>query len=158
MPKKKKFQNEEEKLVQNVPEDNLKKSVLQDVNSNDVMSANTEQERKRQADLKRFLIPVLRRATYRWKERGEALKSARIERGLYKCASCFQDFKAKEVQLDHIYPVVDPKIGWIDWNTFIQRLFVFKEGWQVLCKTCHDEKTMLEDALRHAFSKKKRKK
>ncbi len=155
MPKKKKFIDEEEKLVQSVPEDNLRKSVSLDVNSNVAISASTELERKRSADLKRFLIPVLRRATYRWKERGEALKAARIERGLYKCADCKNQFKAKEVQLDHILPVVDPKTGWIDWNTFITRLFVFKEGWQVLCSTCHDQKTMLEDALRNAFSKKK---
>ena len=56
---------------------------------------------------------VLRSASFRWKPRGEALKAARVERGKYKCASCEELFGPKEIILDHIDPVVDPKVGFV---------------------------------------------
>ena len=39
-------------------------------------------------ELKSFVIATLRRASYRWYSRTEALKNARVSRGLYKCESC----------------------------------------------------------------------
>lgn len=100
-------------------------------------------------DLRRFIIPVLRRASLRWTPRNEALKLARIERGLYKCASCGETFKPKEIVVDHIDPVVPIEGDDYDWHTFITRLFVSADKLQVLCTTCHDVKSMMEDNLRN---------
>lgn len=75
----------------------------------------------------------------------------------YACASCGEDFPAKEVQVDHKVPVVDPTQGFINWDTYIPRLFCEKENLQVLCKGCHDVKTKEEKEMKSATSTKKSK-
>lgn len=108
-------------------------------------------------DIRRFLIPALRRLSPRFKQkvgkdwiypRTAALQNARVDRGLYQCASCKEAFKQNEVVVDHIDPVVPIEGDDYDWNTFINRLFVPVEGLQILCNPCHDSKSLLEDALR----------
>jgi len=110
---------------------------------------------------------VLRSASFRWKPRGEALKLARVERGKYLCKMCGDLFGPKEIILDHIEPVVDPKAGFTGFDSFIERLFCDVEGFQVLCKVCSDIKTEVEDKMRmqsktqkeeyHEFKKRKKK-
>lgn len=103
------------------------------------------------------MVPVLRRATYRWSARSEALKEARKERNSYECATCKDRFKNNDVVLDHILPVVDPKLGFTNWDDYVDRMFPEKEGFQVLCKSCHDIKTELEDAMRKHFDNERKK-
>ena len=112
---------------------------------------------------KNWLISTLRRASYRWPSRNEALKLARIDRGLYKCASCNGTFKNKEVIIDHIETVVPltgfpihPATGTEDWTIFINRLFCPVEGFQILCNTCSDIKTIQEDEMRKFYKLKKK--
>ncbi len=116
-------------------------------------------------DIRRFLIPVLRRASMRFKvkvEKGyeyprtQAKQAARIERGLYKCASCGEGFKEKDTVVDHIEPVVALEGDDYDWNTFINRLYVPAEKLQILCIPCHDLKSLTEDNLRTAHREKER--
>lgn len=83
-----------------------------------------------------------------WPPRKLAIQAARIERGVYKCASCDGRFGPKEIQLDHKIPVIDEEIGFVDWNTYIDRLFCEEENFQVLCKPCHEAKTFLEQEIR----------
>jgi len=66
----------------------------------------------------------------------------------YECAKCHNLFPATGVQVDHKKPVVDPKIGFVDWNTFIDRLYCSISNLQVLCKGCHKKKTNAEKAKR----------
>lgn len=94
---------------------------------------------------------VLRSASFRWKPRGEALKAARVERGKYKCASCEELFGPKEVELDHITPVVDPKKGFTTYDDYIEKLFCDVEGFAVLCSACHEAKTSIEDKMREHY-------
>ncbi len=98
-------------------------------------------------ELKSFVIATLRRASYRWYSRTEALKNARVSRGLYKCESCGAVEKKANVQLDHISPIV-PTTGWDTWDGFINRLFCEISGYQVLCSVCHTVKTRVEGELR----------
>ena len=114
-----------------------------------------DQELKRKK-IKKFLISILRRATYRWPPRSDALKDARKERNLYICAMCESGFKNSEVVLDHIFPVVDPKTGFTTWDDYINRMFPEKDGFQVLCLSCHDIKTQLEDEMRKHFNKERK--
>lgn len=98
--------------------------------------------------LKKFLIPVLRRATYRWPDRSQAMKNARKERGVYICATCKGEFGNKDIALDHVEPVIPSDGAFTDWNTYIVRLFCETLGFQVLCTNCHDSKTLVEDKMR----------
>lgn len=152
-PKKKK-EPKEPALIAN--EGSLQKSISSDESLQDAPSATGNQEPKRK-NLKKFLIPVLRRATYRWPARSDALKDSRKERNSYECAMCKDRFKNNEVVLDHIVPVVDPKRGFDNWDDYINRMFPEKEGFQVLCNDCHDIKTDLEDEMRKHFNKERKK-
>lgn len=118
---------------------------------------------KMRPNLKKFIIPILRRATYRWKPRQEAYTKARKERGKYECANCHNLYGPKEIDMDHVHPVVPLKEGFTDLNAYIDRLLPEVDGWQVLCKTCHMAKTTEEDHMRAFYnherkdSKKKKK-
>lgn len=96
----------------------------------------------------KWMINGLRRLSYRWPGRYDAKKDARVMRNCYKCAKCKQLFTNKEVQLDHIRPVIPTGRGFTTWDTYIKRLFVDKEGYQVMCKPCHKDKTTRENARR----------
>jgi 5-methylcytosine-specific restriction endonuclease McrA len=110
------------------------------------------------ARFRSFVVSALRTATRRWPPKFKALKDAYIGRQVnkktnkmamhYACASCSNHFVAKDVQVDHIFPVVSPQTGFVDWETYISRLFCEKENLQVLCKPCHVEKTALEKLQR----------
>lgn len=103
---------------------------------------------------KSFIVSVLRHGSRRWPPKYETLNEAKTKKKInkktgrmaqhYRCASCRKDFALSSVQVDHIDPVVDPATGFIDWNTFITRLFCDKGNLQVLCKTCHTKKTKKE--------------
>jgi 5-methylcytosine-specific restriction endonuclease McrA len=99
--------------------------------------------------LKNFVIATLRRATYRWPYKNMAKNLKRLERGLYECQVCHGAFSPKQINLDHIIPVIDPFKGFTDWNDFINRLFVKTDGFQVLCsELCHSNKSILENIIR----------
>lgn len=72
--------------------------------------------------------------------------------------SCGKKLLRKEIKADHIQPVVPttgqpklkdgPYVGREDLNSYVYRMFVPKEGWQILCDPCHDVKTALEREAR----------
>lgn len=99
-------------------------------------------------NFKVWLIAQLRRVHYKWPAKEEAKKEAKVSYGTYMCATCKGLFKRKDTQIDHIEPVISTKEGFIDWNTFICRLFAEKSAYQVLCKKCHKEKSKGENAKR----------
>ena len=105
---------------------------------------------------KDFVIATLRRASYRWFSRSEALTRARISRGVYKCEMCLQPFPKKEVHLDHIHPIV-PVTGFDTWDGYIERLFCNVDGFSVLCENCHYAKTSVETSQRKINRDKKKK-
>lgn len=97
----------------------------------------------------RYIFGLLRRV-FRWSpERRAALEAAR--QGLkYLCAKCGKLFDKKKVAVDHIEPVVDPATGFVNWDTYITRLFVTRDKLQVLCKIHHNEKSKAEGVVRRA--------
>ena len=54
------------------------------------------------------------------------------------------------MEVDHINPVVSPKDGFKDWDTFINNLFCGADNLQALCKACHKAKTLKEKKKRNA--------
>ena len=97
--------------------------------------------------LKSFVIATLRRGSLYWPFRSEALKAARVDRGLYQCNICKKAFSRKEVTLDHIHSVVSLS-GFTNWDDYLRRMFPKAESFQVLCRPDHDAKTKEESMLR----------
>jgi 5-methylcytosine-specific restriction endonuclease McrA len=82
-----------------------------------------------------------------WKPHNEAAKDNRRpityksrSRWEYQCANCNDWFLRKEIDIDHIIPCGTLK-SFDDLAVFCNRLFVEKDGLQVLCKPCHKNKT-----------------
>lgn len=103
----------------------------------------------------RIAIASLRKASYQLPAMNEAMKKARQGRGVYVCAKCFGLFGRKEVQRDHIEPAVHLN-GWQSLDAFAERLLnVEEKDIQILCRPCHKEKTLAENAIRRANTKEK---
>ena len=107
-----------------------------------------EKERKRR------IIPGLRRVSRWWTAKVEAMKKQKVSPGKYKCEMCNEVYPQKEIKMDHKEPVVDPKTSFVDWNTYIERMFCNEEGFQALCESCHFLKTTLEHEVRKVYRKK----
>lgn len=103
-----------------------------------------------------FTLQILRRGSYKWPAKNIIKTEARIERGMYKCFSCSRCFGPKEIEVDHIIPVI-PVTGWDSFDKYIERLFCDSNNLQVLCKNCHSIKTSIESNLRSMNSKKNKK-
>ena len=92
---------------------------------------------------------------WRWsKPRRECLAISKIfdssrQGDWHTCAKCDGIFPKDGVQVDHINPVVDPSTGFVDWNTYIQRLlYISTKDLQTLCKSCHSSKSTEENSRR----------
>ena len=48
------------------------------------------------------------------------------------------------MQVDHVLPVIDPQEGFKSWDETVERMFCEKEGFQILCKSCHKSKSSEE--------------
>ena len=92
----------------------------------------------------REVMQMVRRERDWFKKDGSKASKPRVE---FQCSKCNEWHMGKNIQVDHKDPVVDPEFGFIDWNTFTDRLFCSKENLSVLCKNCHKIKTDLEKAV-----------
>lgn len=105
-----------------------------------------EQERKD------FLIPILRKASVRWKYRLIAKEKARRVsqssnkrlKWEFQCACCSQWFDNQGVELDHVQSIS----SWESWESFIEKLFCDESNYQVLCKHDHLAKSKKENEER----------
>jgi 5-methylcytosine-specific restriction endonuclease McrA len=105
-----------------------------------------------------FITGVLRSGFRKYPSKYETLKEASVGKKLnpktkriaehYKCAECKQDFPGKEVNVDHVNPVVCPVEGFVNWDVYIKRMFCGKENLQVLCSECHTVKSNEERKIR----------
>ena len=125
-------------------------------------------------DVKTWVIWSLRKCSYRWPPRNAALRAAsctkaeytkkpgekvsKLVRNFYRCTGCKKVFSRKRVSIDHIAPVVDPKRGFMGFDEYIKRMFVTKDGFQILCGTCHDTKSAKENRVRKATRAKRKEK
>jgi len=64
------------------------------------------------------------------------------------CAKCKESFTMRDVQVDHIDPVVPVGRELQSWDEYICRLFCGVDNLQVLCKPCHKEKSNNENSQR----------
>lgn len=103
-----------------------------------------------------FAKGALRRASLMWAPINQCRINARRERGKYECAMCKELFNNKEIQIDHINPVIDIIKGFTTWDDYIDRLFCDIDGLAALCKTCHAAKSASEVQMRK-YARAKRK-
>lgn len=93
-----------------------------------------------------FIRSSLRNRSRYWKPIAECKKNARraVAKGRqkweYQCNHCKGWFMDKETQVDHIEECGSLK-SFDDIGAFAERLFCEIEGFQVLCKECHNKKT-----------------
>jgi 5-methylcytosine-specific restriction endonuclease McrA len=73
---------------------------------------------------------------------------------LHRCALCKELFPKGQLVADHVDPVVCPEQGFVNWDTYIARMFCEAEGFQAVCVPCHDAKTSRERAIRDGGLKK----
>lgn len=89
----------------------------------------------------REVLMAGRREVPRYNKDGTRAKKDAVQ---YQCEVCGKWVGSTHVEVDHINPVIDNNIGFVDWNTFVARLFCGKENLQRICDDCHDKKTQAE--------------
>ena len=106
-----------------------------------------------------FVTSTLRSGARRWAPKYETLNEAKTEKKVnpktgrvaqhYICSICAKEFTQKDMEVDHIEPVVDPKKGFETWDKFIDKLFCEASNLQAICKGCHQIKTLKEKKIRN---------
>lgn len=118
-------------------------------------------KRKKKKKLKTFLMPKLRSASLYWDRRQDVYDRIKVDRGQYACEMCGEICSRKEIDIDHITPIIALD-GSMDWENaeqvglLIFAMFCESEGLQGLCKPCHKIKTMQEDEMRRMYKEKKK--
>ncbi len=101
-----------------------------------------------------FIKNILRQGSRKWAPIHEVMKQANVKRGFYLCNSCKEEVpttikidgkRYKNVLVDHVEPIIDPDVGFTNFDDFIEGLFCETDNLQVLCKSCHDRKTKEEN-------------
>jgi hypothetical protein len=98
-----------------------------------------------------FIRSALRQKSRWWKPITECkMKSRRIYKGPnkrqkfeYQCNTCKKWYPDKQINVDHIIGAGSLNCS-ADLAGFVDRLFCEQDNLQVLCETCHNEKTQLE--------------
>lgn len=96
------------------------------------------------------VIDAGKRTVPRFKKDGSPHKVDSVE---YSCQECLNWFKKSEIEVDHIDPVVEPSKGFVDWNTYFDRLWCDPSNLQRLCLSCHEKKTVSDKIIRNSFKK-----
>jgi ribosomal protein L44E len=89
----------------------------------------------------REVLFKVRREIPKYNKDGSRAKKDAVQ---YRCNVCQQYVGSTKVSVDHINPVVDVQQGFVDFNTFITRLFCDATNLQVICDSCHNTKTQIE--------------
>jgi hypothetical protein len=130
---------------------------------------------KKVFNFQQWLIWTLRRASYRWPPRNEAIARATVTKEeflrnpgvdpdtvskritkFFHCVRCVKSYPRKLGDLDHVVPIINPQTGFTSWDDVIPRLFCQAEGLQLICKGCHKEKTINEGTVRTKYRRKRK--
>jgi 5-methylcytosine-specific restriction endonuclease McrA len=114
------------------------------------------------------IIAALRRISTYHEPRLEVKAEAKKAPSLYACTKCntlmyegksenkLKEYKKEfpknnvekgRLEIDHIVSVVGEE-GFVDYNTYIERLFCGKDNLMALCPSCHKEKSAKENKER----------
>ena len=102
--------------------------------------------------VKNEVLKAVRRERPKFNKDGSRSKKDAVE---YMCNLCKQYVGSTKVEVDHLEPVIEiNEIGFVDWNTFVSRLFCTADKLQVLCDPCHAKKTHAEQQKRQMLKDK----
>lgn len=91
---------------------------------------------------KKLFVGAFRRMFLWSRARKRALSDSRIARGKYLCAECGRTYSLASVEVDHIKPLSKARGGKLHtWAASVSRLLLDPENLQVLCRSCHSDKT-----------------
>ena len=82
-----------------------------------------------------------RRKVPRYNKDGSRHKVDAVEHLCNVCNQWRRSSKGSMVVIDHIDPVVDPETGFVDFNTYIARMWCDRSKLQKICGECHRKKT-----------------
>lgn len=103
----------------------------------------------------KLILSTIRRAWNRYPERIGALYRQKLAYGIYSCEECLEPKRRKQIEVDHIIPVV-PVTGLDSIEGYITRLFCNRNGLRILCKGCHRSKSNKENVIRMEVRRKKK--
>lgn len=107
-------------------------------------------KKKRVWTLARYLIPAARKIWSFSPLRREIRQRTRVSivKGVetFRCEKCRK--LTDKVDVDHKDPIVDPEVGFKDWNTYFERMFCDPSNLWGICQSCHRHKTKQEFAIR----------
>ena len=89
----------------------------------------------------RDVLYKVRREVPKYNQDGSRSKKNAVQ---YLCNVCGSYVGSTKVSVDHVVPVVSVTDGFVDFNTFIERLFCQADNLQVICDDCHNSKTQKE--------------
>lgn len=89
----------------------------------------------------RDVLFKVRREVPKFNKDGSRAKKDAVQ---YRCNVCNSYVGSTKVSVDHLDPVVSVSEGFVDFNTFIERLFCDASNLQVICDSCHNAKTQAE--------------
>lgn len=117
------------------------------------------------ARMRQFIMSALRRA--QWPPKYASIERTFTRDGinpktgrkckLHRCEHCHGEFPKGEMKADHIYCVIPLLHDWgeregswlgYDWNEVMRRLWVERDGFQILCEKCHQKLTNEEREAR----------
>ena len=99
--------------------------------------------------LKKIILSGLGKAWVFWPPRSEVKRRCKDlnNAGWYICEQCHVSHE--KIEIDHVFPCIKPSDGFVSWDEYIKRRFVFDaKDLQGLCHECHKSKSKAENKAR----------
>lgn len=108
-----------------------------------------------------FVKSALRAASRKWPPKYETINNAFVGTQVnassgrlakhFRCADCANSFPSSKIQVDHVHAIIDPKVGFTNWDDVVNAMFCEKDNLQCLCLDCHKTKTAQERAIKKEY-------
>jgi 5-methylcytosine-specific restriction endonuclease McrA len=99
--------------------------------------------------LKKIILAGLGKAWMFWPVRSEVKRRCKdpTKPGWFICELCHTSHE--KIDIDHVIPCVSIFDGWVSWDEYIKRRFVFDpKELQGICRSCHKLKSKMENKAR----------
>ena len=93
--------------------------------------------------------PATKRHYPKYKKDGTRAAQDGVEHLCNKCKEWKRNHGKFKVAIDHIIPVVQPEVGFTEFNEYFRRLWCDPSNLQKLCGECHHEKSSKENFIRN---------